>query len=156
MDYKPLIDAAMKRNGFTTRYQLAKALKYKNISTIYQVETGKRGLRPERLMKLLQLAGKTLAVAVIATTALLPQKSEASVSAQVYEKTSLFIHYTKRDIRQKHSAQKENQTALCGNSWKRSFWRNPCLARNLLLGGKRGGYIAGFVASSPLCGANPS
>lgn len=78
MDYKPLIDEAMKRNGFKTRYQLAKALKYKNISTIYQVETGKRGLRPERLMKLLQLAGKTLAVAVIATAALLPQKSEAS------------------------------------------------------------------------------
>lgn len=82
MDYKPLIDAAMKRNGFKTRYQLAKALKYKNISTIYQVETGKRGLRPERLMKLLQLAGKTLAVVMIAGTALLPQKSDASISKE--------------------------------------------------------------------------
>lgn len=95
MDYKPLIDEAMKRNGFTSRYQLAKALNYKNISAIYQVTAGKRGLRADRLMKLLSLAGKTLAVAVIATAALLPQKSEASVSAQVYEKTGLFIHYTK-------------------------------------------------------------
>jgi hypothetical protein len=94
MDYNPLIEQAKNKNKWTD-YKLNKALGYKSVSMIYRVKRGKAGLSAEKLMLLMKLAGKTLAVAVIATTALLPQKSEASVSGQVYEKTGLFIHYTK-------------------------------------------------------------
>lgn len=55
MEYAKLIDAAKKRHGWSD-YRVAKALKYKNISTIYQVRNGKKGMTAERYRALLLLA----------------------------------------------------------------------------------------------------
>jgi hypothetical protein len=55
MEYAKLIDAAKKRHGWTD-YKVAKALKYKNISAIYQVRSGRQGMSAERYRALLVLA----------------------------------------------------------------------------------------------------
>lgn len=60
MDYGTLIKDAMARNHWTSRYKVAQALGYTNKSAIYQIEQGKKGLSAGRLLKLMELAGKTV------------------------------------------------------------------------------------------------
>lgn len=94
MDYKPLIEQAKQKNKWTD-YRLNKALGYKSVSMIYRLKQGKAGMSADKLAELAKLAGKALGVVAVCTVILLPQQSEASVSRQLYEKTVLFIHYTK-------------------------------------------------------------
>ena len=70
MNYKPLIHQAIKRNGWT-RYKLAQQLGYKRVSNIYDVEKGRTGLSAEKLYKLMQLAGTSLALLLVIGAALL-------------------------------------------------------------------------------------
>ena len=70
MDYKPLIEQAKERNQMSD-YGVAKALGYKDKSVIYRIKRGTAGMSAKRLMRLMQLAGKTLAVAALTSAALL-------------------------------------------------------------------------------------
>ena len=80
MDYKPLIEKAIQRHKWT-RYRLAKELGFKAVSAIYRVENGENGLSAPKLMRLLELAGKTLAGAALVISAALPFTSAGDVHA---------------------------------------------------------------------------
>jgi hypothetical protein len=89
MDYSTLIEEAKKRNNWTD-YRLNKALGYKSISTIYAVKKGRKGLSADRLVKLMEFAGKTLAVALV-ISALLPHAENAQAAEKERTSGTLYI-----------------------------------------------------------------
>jgi hypothetical protein len=87
MDCREIVKEAMKRQGFTTPYQLAKALGYANPSSIYAVTEGKRGLSGDRLMALLRLAGK-LSIAFIFAIGVAPIEQSNAKKLDFFDATT--------------------------------------------------------------------
>ena len=106
MDYKPLIQKAIQRHGWT-RYRLAQELGFKAVSAIYRVENGENNLSAPKLMRLLELAGKTLAGAAVVISAALPFTSGEALAAPKQHDAGIIrtafntsIHYAKSILRQ--------------------------------------------------------
>jgi len=92
MDYKPLIEEAKKRRGMT-EYAIGRAIGYKSASAIYQVIKGKKGMNGEKMLKLLELAGKTLAIIGLVTSTMLANTQDANAAKG--EQARLSVYYVK-------------------------------------------------------------
>jgi hypothetical protein len=90
MEYGKLIRDALKKGNFKSRYALSKALGYKQVSVLYRVEKGEAGMSSDRLMKLLQLAGKLVVMLTIGGALLHP-----ATDAQAGTDRSMSMYYVK-------------------------------------------------------------
>lgn len=129
MDYNELLDEAKRRQHLATDYKLAKALGYKNISTIYQVRAGKKGLRAERLMKLLQLAGKAASVAFFSAALLSSSGISEARAANTLDARALHIMSNRRTVADSAQARTcgiETNPALCRTDAQMSATFGPC------------------------------
>jgi hypothetical protein len=84
MTYKALIRAAAKRTGMK-RHAIGRALGYVNKSAIYDVEAGRKGISGTKLMKLMEMAGKGLAILLTAAALTLPSY-DVQAATKVTEK----------------------------------------------------------------------
>jgi hypothetical protein len=73
----------MKKQNFSTLYQLAKALGYKQVSNIYPIADGRAGLSSPRLVKLMQLAGKLMLIVTLAALLFPAQVTDAQAQVPV-------------------------------------------------------------------------